>query len=159
MTAATKAPELAARIREEGAQDYVGKKLRVPVTKLAPKVGEALSEIYGHLATMGIKAVSPPFGTYHAPHDGNIECEVGVPCERPCAAAGDLEPGRLPGGAVAFAVHTGAYSEIPALYPKLWEWIKAHGHTSKASPREVYLTDPTDARTTFPTTELVWPII
>jgi hypothetical protein len=39
MTAATKAPELAARIREEGAQDYVGKKLRVPVTKLAPKVG------------------------------------------------------------------------------------------------------------------------
>jgi effector-binding domain-containing protein len=159
MATAIRAAELAAGIREEEAQDYLGKKLRVPVTELSPKVEQALGEIYGHLPTMGIKPVGPPFGIYHAPHEGYIECEVGVPCERPCAAKGDPQSGRVPGGPVAFAVHTGAYSEIPHLYPKVWDWIKAHGHTSKAPPREVYLTDPTDTRTIAPVTELVWPIV
>ena len=65
----------------------------------------------------------------------------------------------LPGGRVAYTLHSGPYESVGPIYAVLQKWIQEHGHECAGPPREVYLVGP--GQVSDPAafrTEVQWPI-
>lgn len=131
-----------------------------------PKIGEAMEQgfgdLFGRLGWADAYPVGPPFSIYHGDEFDETDIDVEM-----CAPVGQVVPGsqqpafrELPGGTVAYTLHSGAYEEIGPAYQSLASWIQEHGHETAGPPREVYLvgpdrvSDPVEYRT-----EVIWPIM
>lgn len=141
-------------IRDVEPQPYLGRRVQASMSEIGQAMGEAFVGLHGILAEHGIRPVGPPFAQFHSDTLGSdLDYEVGLPVAR------RLATGELPGGQVAFALHTGAYSAVGPVYQALSAWLQEQDREVGRLPREVYLVGP--GQTDDPAgyrTEVVWPL-
>ena len=115
------------------------------VHKVIPydKLGEAFMEAMPKVgAYAGGVAVGPPFGRYPSFSPEQVDVEIGIPVAAAMEPSDDIEPGEIPGGRYAVAVHVGAYDTLPQTYDALYAWVRENGHTDNGAPFESYIDDP-----------------
>jgi hypothetical protein len=108
---------------------------------IADFLGSAYSEIMIALDEQDLTPAGPPFGRWQPQGDG-FEAEAGFPSTGPIAPAGRVQPGMLPGGLAATAVHRGDYAGLGATYRLLSDWVADHGYVTTGQPWECYLDEP-----------------
>jgi effector-binding domain-containing protein len=115
----------------------------VALVELQAFFTRAFAEVFAALSEQGIVPAGPPFGRYAGPPADGVEIEAGVPVGRALAAAGEVVPGRLPGGRVATLLHVGPFTTLGHSYDELERWIAEQGLTPRSSAIwESYLTSP-----------------
>jgi effector-binding domain-containing protein len=82
-----------------------------------------------------------PFARYHSFGD-LVDLEVGVMVAAPITPDGNVQPGQLPAGPAAIAVHAGPYESLGSTYEVLERWLAASSHQANGGPWELYITDP-----------------
>jgi effector-binding domain-containing protein len=129
--------------------------VRGHVTKddIAAFLGAAFEEVMAALSQQGLTPAGPPFGRY-VPSDDGFEVEAGFPVDRPVAKTGRVTVDELPGGSVAYTVHTGAYDTVAAAYAATLEWLSDNGFVGSGDAWESYLDGPDVPR---PRTEVFVP--
>lgn len=131
------------------------------VRRTVPKeqLGEAFMENLPKVgAYVGGGAAGAPFGRYPSYADDAIEVEIGIPVAEHLPPSGDIEPGEIPGGSYAVAVHRGSYDGLPGTYQAVYAWIHANGHRDDGAPFESYLDDPGSVAPDDLRTEVCVPI-
>jgi effector-binding domain-containing protein len=114
---------------------------RVAVEDIPAFLGRAFGEVAQVLAQQQQEPAGPPFGRY-VPTGGGFDAEVGFPARADITPAGRVQPGRLPGGTVAEALHEGSYATVGETYEALEAWLQANGRTPTGTPWESYLDGP-----------------
>jgi effector-binding domain-containing protein len=132
---------------------------QVRVDRLPDFFDASFTDLARTTAEQGIAILGPAYALYRGPFEDTVDLEVGFPVDRPVRAAGEVAPGRLPGGRVARVTHSGGYDGLGDAWAGLAAWLSAQGLAPSAERWEVYVTqpspemDPADLRT-----ELVWPV-
>jgi len=125
----------------------------VKLGDIAEFLGAAFQEVAKVLGQQGLSPAGPPFGRY-TPSDGGFEVETGFPVGERVMATGRVTPDELPGGLVAFTVHTGAYDGVGAAHAAATDWIADNGYVVSGQAWERYLDDP---EVPLPRTEVFVP--
>lgn len=151
--------------RKISPQHVLLKRRRVKRSDIAPTIGEILPAIFTYAQKNGIALAGPPLARYSEASLGFVTIEPGMPvATAPDAANLGSEPGlihdTLPGGLVAFTIHSGPYDQLHDAYAAIESWIAAEGLTPAGAPWESYVTDPGD----YPDpkdwrTEVFWPVV
>lgn len=135
----------APRLVETTAQETAVIRLTVPRAEIRAVMGPGLQELMAAIAAQGIAATGPWF-THHLRMDPDVfDFEIGVPVAQAVAAAGRVQPGRLPQATVARTVYHGPYDGLGAAWAEFGEWIAAQGHTPAADLWECYVSGPETA--------------
>lgn len=130
----------------------------VPMAQLRDFYDRAFPAVAEALASQDIAPVQA-FGLYLSPPGDTVELEVGFVVPGPVTADGDVVPGELPAGEVAYAVHAGPYDGLGEAWGRLQEWMTEHGHTPGGPVWEIYITEPSpDADPEEMRTDLFWPL-
>ena len=148
-------------IRETLPQEIVSVRGHTSVAAMPAFCGTAYRDIFGRLASCGVRPAGPGFTIYHDPEfrEEDIDVEVCVPVAEAVESEGRIVGRTLCGGMIASTVHPGSYELIGRAYQALDKWVTANGHEIAGPPREVYLVwpgvtqDPAALRT-----EIDWPI-
>ena len=112
--------------------------------ELSGAFGESFGAVFPFLGSRGIAPASMPLVRYLQMEGDTLEFEAGAVVEADFAAADGVEPGELPGGEVASAVHFGPYDELAGAHDELVAWIAAQGREASGQPWEEYVNDPGD---------------
>jgi len=113
----------------------------VKLEDIAEFLGGVFEEVVTALGQQGLSPAGPPFGRY-VPGDGGFQVEAGFPVDRSVKATGRVTPDELPGGTVAYTVHTGAYDGVGAAYAAATDWIADNGFVVSGRAWERYLDGP-----------------
>jgi effector-binding domain-containing protein len=116
--------------------------LVVPRTEIQTVMGPAIREVYAALAAQRIAPVGPWFTHHRRPPTDTFDFDVCVPVASPMAAAGRVQPGRLPATKAARTLYHGPYDGLAAAWGEFSAWIEANGHTPRADLWECYLVGP-----------------
>lgn len=111
------------------------------VAEIGPWIGKAYGAVIGVITAQQISPAGPPFARYHRLGDDRFSVEAGFPVTAPIEAAGEVQPGELPGGPAVATVHVGPYDQMEPAYEALSGWVREHGGEPAGDPWEVYLTD------------------
>ncbi len=87
--------------------------------------------------------------------DGKLNIAPGVQLEATVDPPDPIEIVIKPGGRAAVHLHVGPYDELPQVYRRFFDALKAAGETEAGDPVEIYESGPADPR---PTTRIIWPI-
>ena len=87
--------------------------------------------------------------------DQQLIVRTGWQIEPGVGAPDPIEVQDVPAGRAAVYVHVGPYAELPALYGRLWDALRADGHDPGSWPREHYESGPDEDP---PRTRVVWPL-
>jgi AraC family transcriptional regulator len=126
---------------------------------LQSMLSQCFGKLYAHGHTAGLPIAGWPLARYLSMGPGLWTIEAAMPLATPATAAGEMEPGILPGGPVALGVHAGSYEQLPETNAAIQKWIEANGFRAAGAPWESYVTDPgehpdpADWRT-----EVYWPL-
>ena len=132
---------------------------RARLTEIGSGIAAAYSEIGAYLRDRGIEHGATKTYLRVMPEGDEGLVEAGVTVTSPIEAAGRVEPGTLPGGQAAVALHIGPYTGLPAAYAAIRTWLVTNDCTSAGYPWEVYLNDPQQVAPEALQTEVVWPIV
>jgi len=93
---------------------------------------DRLDDLLAWVLRAGHPWAGPPVGIYYddpakAPED-KLRGEVVVPIAEVCKPTDNVQRKELPGALVACAVHDGPYSDLPALYKEIFDWITQNGY-------------------------------
>jgi effector-binding domain-containing protein len=117
-------------------------RVTVPREQIREVMGPGLSELMATVAAQGIAPTGPWF-THHLRMDPAVfDFEICVPVATPVAAAGRVNPGRLPATRVARTVYHGDYAGLGAAWGEFEAWIKTNGHQSAPDLWERYVAGP-----------------
>jgi effector-binding domain-containing protein len=111
---------------------------------LMEAIGSAFGTVFPALAVRGVAPLSMPLIHYTDMAAAEVGFEGGAVVAEPVIAGDGIEPGELPGGDVATAVHSGPYEELPSSHAALTAWIAAQGRQPAGAPWEEYVTDPVE---------------
>jgi len=129
----------------------------VPMADLPAFFDSTFTTIGPVLAGQGVTPVGPAFAAYHGAPGEDADIEAGFPIGAPLRGVGDVNPGVLPAGRVARAVHVGGYDGLGEAWGRLHAWIGSQGLTPDELMVEVYVTEPTpDMDPATLRTELNW---
>ena len=92
---------------------------------LAEAMGRMFQAVMAALREQGIEPASQPFARYHA-FGEVVDLEAGVIVTDPFRPAGNVQPGELPAGPAAIAVHTGTYETLGATHAAMQRWLEAN---------------------------------
>jgi AraC family transcriptional regulator len=105
---------------------------------------DRLDYLMSWLLRVGHPFCSAPLAFYYddpekVPED-ELRAEVCLPVGEEAQAADDVKVRKVPAASVAFATHTGAYSDIPAVYQEIFAWMGENGyrHVEGEPTREVF---------------------
>ncbi len=132
---------------------------RIARGDLSAMLAECFGALFGHGQRSGLPIAGWPLARYVAMGPGLWTVEAAMPLASPAPAAGDMQPGSLPTGPTAFAVHVGAYEQLPETHAAIERWIELQGYQAAGAPWESYVTDP--AQHPDPKdwrTEVYWPL-
>lgn len=132
---------------------------RVAPAELQQTMGECFGALYGHGQAVGLSIAGLPIARYVSTGVGLWTVDFIMPLGAPAEASGELQPGTLSSGPVAFAVHQGLYDSLPATNAAIERWIEENGFEVGGQPWEHYVTDP--GETPDPAdwrTEIYWPL-
>lgn len=133
---------------------------RIARSELANMLAESFGTLFAHGAHAGLPIAGSPLARYTAMGPGLWTVEAAMPLASPASPTGDMQPGNLPAGPTAFAVHVGPYETLPETHAAVERWIEAQGYRVGGAPWESYVTDP--AQHPNPSdwrTEVYWPLI
>lgn len=101
--------------------------------------GKYIGKLYERIAREKLTPQGPPMSIFHdeAFDPANYDMEIAVPVQDVVKGTRELQ-----GGLCAMATLRGPYSELPAIYAKIQEWMEAEGYTIANPPYELYITDP-----------------
>jgi AraC family transcriptional regulator len=132
---------------------------RIARSELTGMLAECFGTLFAHGHTKGLPVAGWPLARYVSMGPGLWTVEAAMPLASPAPAAGEIQPGSLPAGPTAFAVHTGPYGQLPDTHATIERWIEAQGYQVAGPPWESYVTDP--AQHPDPAdwrTEVYWPL-
>ncbi|MFQ5575804.1 MAG: GyrI-like domain-containing protein [Anaerolineae bacterium] len=141
------------------AQPIAAIRVQTTTDKIGDVLGQIYPEVWSYLDKAGIQPAGPALARYHHFEADNVDLEAGFPVAEPVAGEGRISAGELPGGRAAATWHTGPYDTLPQAYEAVDSWIQSEGRTMRASPWEVYWTDPQQVPNPAEwKTEVVWPV-
>ena len=111
---------------------------------LIEAIGGAFGTVFPALAARGVAPMSMPLIHYTNMEGAEVGFEGGAVVAAPITAGDGIEPGELPGGDVATAIHSGPYEELPSSHQALVAWIASQGRQAAGAPWEEYVTDPVE---------------
>jgi len=132
---------------------------RIARGELQSMLAQCFGALFAHGQRSGLPIAGWPLTRYVSMGPGLWTVEAAMPLASPAAASGDMQPGSLPAGPTACAVHVGAYEQLPDTHAAIERWIEAQGYQVAGPPWESYVTDPAghpdpaDWRT-----EVYWPL-
>lgn len=132
---------------------------RIARSELQAMLGECFGALFGHGMRAGLAIAGAPLARYINMGPGLWTVQAAMPLAVPAGAQGEMQPGVLPAGPVATAVHIGAYEQLSDTNAAIERWIEAEGLKVAGAPWESYLTDPgqvPDPRDWR--TEVCWPV-
>jgi len=132
---------------------------RIARSELATALAECFGALFTHGQRAGLPIAGWPLARYVSMGPGLWTIEAAMPLAAPAAAVGEMEPGSLPAGPVALAIHTGPYEQLADTHAAIERWIEAQGLRADGAPWEAYITDPAqhpDPRDWR--TEVCWPL-
>ena len=128
--------------KERLEQPYVFVEVRGDYRELGGSMRKPLERV--RLA--GVEASGPPFALYYDdPASVPVEqlrARVCLPVQAGAGAAPGLGADMLPRAMVVYANVTGAYPELPRVYPSLFAYLSDHGWVADGPLREIYFVDP-----------------
>jgi AraC family transcriptional regulator len=133
---------------------------RIARSELAAMLAECFGTLFNHGMRSGLPIAGAPLARFVDTSPGLWTVQAAMPLAAPAAAAGEMQPGALPGGPVAVAVHAGPYETLSDTYAAMERWIEAQGLKVAGRPWESYITDP--AQHPDPQdwrTEVCWPLM
>lgn len=133
-------------------------RVTVPAEELPKALGEGYGEIMGYLASRGVQPSGMPFTMYYNMDMSALDVEMGLPVAQPLEGQGRIEPGTLPGGRAAVALHVGPYESLDQTYEKLTDYVKREGLETEPYMYESYLNDPGEVPPEELKTEVVFPL-
>lgn len=132
---------------------------RVAMSGLSEFFGRAYSTVAAAMGEQGVQVVGPPFALYHGMPTDTIDVEAGFPAASVVAVGDGVEPGVLPAGRAAEAVHVGSYDTLSQTYDEVVRWVQDQGMQLGPDMWEYYLTDPsTEPDPTSWRTRVVCPV-
>jgi AraC family transcriptional regulator len=132
---------------------------RIARSELQPTLAECFGKLYTHAQTKGLPIAGFPLARYISTGPGLWTIEPSIPLAAPAAGEGEMQPGTLPGGPVAFAVHMGPYDQLEATNAAVERWIEKQGYVVGGAPWEWYVTDPGEVPNPADwKTEVYWPL-
>jgi AraC family transcriptional regulator len=132
---------------------------RIPLNRLQQTMGECFGALYGYGQKAGLPIAGQPIARYASTGAGLWTVDFIMPLSAPADANGEMEPGVLASGPVAFAVHHGPYDRLSDTYAAIETWAERNGYGAGGPPWESYVTDP--GQTPDPAdwrTEVFWPL-
>ena len=132
---------------------------RIARSELQPMLAECFGALFGHGMRAGLAIAGAPLARYIHMGPGLWTVQAAMPLAAPALAEGEMQPGMLPAGPVAIAVHAGPYEQISDTHAAMERWIEAEGLKVAGAPWESYITDPgqvPDPRDWR--TEVCWPV-
>ncbi|HUN75526.1 MAG TPA: helix-turn-helix domain-containing protein [Steroidobacteraceae bacterium] len=132
---------------------------RIARSELQKMLAESFGMLFAHGQRNGLPVAGWPLARYIAMGPGLWTVEAAMPLAVPAPASGEMQPGSLPAGPAAFAVHVGGYDRLPDTHAAIERWIEAQGYQAGGAPWESYVTDP--AQHPDPAdwrTEVYWPL-
>ncbi len=135
---------------------------RIARSELTGMLAECFGTLFAHGHGNALPVAGWPLARYVSmgPGLGLLTVEAAMPVASPVAASGEMQPGSLPAGPTAFAVHAGPYQQLPETHAAIERWIEVQGYQVGGAPWESYVTDPgqhpdaADWRT-----EVYWPLV
>jgi effector-binding domain-containing protein len=114
----------------------------VPCHEIQHVMGPGLHELMEGIAAQGIKATGPWFAHHHRMPTDTFDFDIGLPVDRPVAAAGRMRPGALPAATVAQTVYSGPYEGLGGAWGEFVGWIKAQERSTAPDFWERYVICP-----------------
>ena len=145
-------------VRSIEERDTMSMRTSTPVENLSKVMGECYGEIMQYLGPKGIQPAGPPFAMYYNMDMSNLDVEIGFPVAVNAEGNGRVNPGKLPGGKDAVAIHVGPYDKIGETYNRLTAYVKEQGLETLPFSYEFYLNDPGDTPPEELETEIHFPI-
>ena len=154
-----RAPSSRIELRVLGGHQTAVVREEVDENDLAEAMGRMFQSVFAALREQGVEAASAPFARYHS-MGATVDLEAGVIVKYRIRPDDQVQPGELPGGPAAIAVHTGPYETLRATHEAMRRWLEANpGQQANGGPWELYVTDPADEPD--PTrwmTEVIYPL-
>ncbi len=145
-------------IKEQPAQPTLSIRCRTSVQGLPQLLGEAYGRIAAYLAGSGETPAGAPFTAYYNMDMQDLDVEIGFPVSKSLAGKDDIQASEIPGGKLAFALHTGPYSECGLAYEALTQFVKEQGFEATGAAYEFYLNDPQETPQAQLQTQIVFPL-
>lgn len=133
-------------------------RLITPAGELPNVIGGAYGEIAAYMENKGMAFAGPPFVIYHNMDMEALDVEIGFPVARVIEGEGRVKPGKIQGGRVASAMHTGPYETLENTYTELMDFVKEKGLTACEWMYETYLNSPEDTAIEDLKTEIFFPL-
>jgi AraC family transcriptional regulator len=132
---------------------------RIARNELPAMLAECFGKLFAHGHRTGLPIAGWPLARYVGMGPGLWTVEAAMPLAAPSTASGDMQPGSLPAGPAAFAIHVGPYERLPETHAAVERWIEAQGYQVGGAPWESYVTDPAQHPDTADwRTEVYWPL-
>lgn len=143
------------RIEHRNAQPYQGIRAQVTIQELGTVLPPLWGEVYGWLASNGLKPTGPPFWRYRViDMAAKLEIDVAVPVAGTAIGDNRIIADILPAGRYASLIYTGPYEGLLQATADLLAWADKKGMVWDKRPAgpnreawrarvENYLTDPT----------------
>ena len=145
-------------IKEQPARPALSIRTRTSVQALPEVVGQAYGKIAGYLAELGKVPAGAPFVAYYNMDMQDLDIEIGFPVAKPQEGKGEIRASQVPGGKLAFALHTGPYREIGPAYEALTQYVREQGCEPTGVSYEFYLNDPQETPPAELQTQVVFPL-
>src|SRR5262245_34256507 len=134
-------PTLSIEHRVREAQPILLIRRSVARSELQAMLSECFGKLFGHGHKAGLPIAGWPIARYLSVGPGLWTVEAAMPVAAPVSGEGEMEPGTLPAGPVAVAVHAGPYDQLPETYAALERWMALNGYKQGGAPWEWYVND------------------
>lgn len=132
---------------------------RIAFADLQQVMGECFGALYGHGQVAGLAIAGLPIARFVTAGPGLWTVDFIMPLAVPAEASGEMQPGTLAAGPVAFAVHHGLYEGLPEANAAIERWIEQNGFEVAGPMWESYVTDPGEMPNPADwRTEIFWPL-
>jgi effector-binding domain-containing protein len=118
----------APKIEHRDAQPYVGIQAQVTMQELGKVLPPLWGEVYGWLASKGIKSAGAPLWRYRViDMAAKLEIDVGIPIAMPVTGDNRITADTLPAGRYATFLYTGPYEGLQQATADLLAWAQNKG--------------------------------
>ena len=113
------------KIEDRNEQHYVGIRTQVTMQEMGPVLPPLWGEVYGWLASKGLKPAGAPLWRYRiVDMEAKMEIDVGVPVATTVTGDGRVTADILPAGRYATLIYTGPYDGLMRATGDLLDWAK-----------------------------------
>lgn len=131
----------------------------IPRNQLQALFADCFPRIFQHCIRSGHSIAGQPVARYISTGDGLWTIDCAIPVAEPAAGEGEIKAGKLRAGPAAFAVHSGAYDNLPETNAAIDLWIRENGYRRDGAPWECYVTSPAECPDVADwRTHVFWPL-